>query len=91
MIALFLRRFEFGLKVAPMPIEVDYRFPPTIDAARQAQVIAVGQTAGTWNANFAHREAQLKKHLAEVVNLTKDEKGYSIATIRFVKPCQSLT
>ncbi|MBE9166333.1 2,3-diketo-5-methylthiopentyl-1-phosphate enolase [Pleurocapsales cyanobacterium LEGE 06147] len=100
-----------------MLIEVDYRFPPTIDAVRQARAIAVGQTVGTWNAHFAHREGestalparerglqgaevnsahspspssraqrtQLKKHLAEVVNIKKDEKDYSIATIRFPK------
>jgi 2,3-diketo-5-methylthiopentyl-1-phosphate enolase len=66
-----------------MTIEIDYRFPPQIDAERQAKVIAVGQTAGTWDARFAHREAELQKHLAEVINIQKDDRGYSIATIRF--------
>lgn len=64
-------------------IEVDYRFPPKIDAARQAKTIAVGQTAGTWNSNFAHRETQLQQHLGEVIKITQDEHGYSIATISF--------
>jgi 2,3-diketo-5-methylthiopentyl-1-phosphate enolase len=48
-------------------IEVTYRFPPGVDAARQAQVIAVGQTAGSWGAQFAHREAQLRAHLGRVI------------------------
>ena len=30
-----------------MTIEVDYRFPPGVDAQKQAKIIAVGQTAGT--------------------------------------------
>jgi ribulose 1,5-bisphosphate carboxylase large subunit-like protein len=29
-------------------ISVDYRFPPEIDAEKQAKIIAIGQTAGTW-------------------------------------------
>jgi 2,3-diketo-5-methylthiopentyl-1-phosphate enolase len=66
-----------------MAIEVDYRFPPGIDANRQAKTIAVGQTAGTWNSNFAHRETQLQKHLGQVIKVTQDEAGYGIATISF--------
>jgi 2,3-diketo-5-methylthiopentyl-1-phosphate enolase len=66
-----------------MTIEVDYRFPPGIDAQRQAKVIAVGQTAGTWDDRFVHREDSLKRHLAEVVSVETDEQGYSIARVRF--------
>jgi 2,3-diketo-5-methylthiopentyl-1-phosphate enolase len=66
-----------------MTIEIDYRFPPGIDAARQAKMIAVGQTAGTWDERFAHREASLRKHLAEVVSIETDDQGYSLARIRF--------
>ncbi|MEC4895957.1 MAG: RuBisCO large subunit C-terminal-like domain-containing protein [Oscillatoria sp. PMC 1051.18] len=66
-----------------MTIEIDYRFPPGIDAAKQAKIIAIGQTAGTWDARFAHREKSLRSHLAEVVKLETDNQGYSIATIRF--------
>ena len=66
-----------------MTIEVDYRFPPGTDTERQAKAIALGQTVGTWDARFAHREEALKAHLAEVVDITSDREGYSIAKIRF--------
>lgn len=66
-----------------MTIEVDYCFPPGIDAEKQAKVIAVGQTAGTWNARFAHREEILKSHLAQVVSGRTEPDGDSLVTIRF--------
>ncbi|MBF2064539.1 MAG: 2,3-diketo-5-methylthiopentyl-1-phosphate enolase [Calothrix sp. C42_A2020_038] len=66
-----------------MAIEVDYRFTPTIDAHKQAKVIAIGQTVGTWDARFAHREASLTSHKSEVVSVFKEPDNYSIATIRF--------
>lgn len=66
-----------------MTLEVDYHFPPNIDAFRQAKVIAIGQTAGTWDERFSHREDSLRSHLAEVINIKTDEKGDSIATVRF--------
>ncbi len=66
-----------------MTIEVDYRFPPGIDATQQAKIIAIGQTVGTWDTRFAHREAILNTYLAEVVNSKTQSDGYSIATIRF--------
>lgn len=66
-----------------MTIEVDYCFPPGIDAEKQAKVIAVGQTAGTWNARFADREETLKSHLAQVVSGRTEPNGYSLVTIRF--------
>ncbi|GFE70974.1 RuBisCO large subunit C-terminal-like domain-containing protein [Chroococcus sp. FPU101] len=59
-------------------IEVDYRFPPDVDAFRQAKIIAIGQTAGSWDQRFAHRDSQLKKHLAEVVKVDNN-----VARIRF--------
>jgi 2,3-diketo-5-methylthiopentyl-1-phosphate enolase len=64
-------------------IFVDYRFPPEIDAEKQARIIAIGQTAGTWDERFAHRETELKKHLAEVVAVKSDDRGYNIATVTF--------
>jgi 2,3-diketo-5-methylthiopentyl-1-phosphate enolase len=64
-------------------IEVDYRFPPQVDVKKQAQAIAIGQTAGTWNANWSHREASFRKHLGQVVNIETDSDGYNIATIGF--------
>jgi 2,3-diketo-5-methylthiopentyl-1-phosphate enolase len=66
-----------------MTIEVEYRFPPEVDAEGQAKVIAVGQTAGTWDARFARQEAQLQKHLGKVVQITTDLQGYGIARISF--------
>ncbi|MEO1432756.1 MAG: RuBisCO large subunit C-terminal-like domain-containing protein [Cyanobacteria bacterium J06633_8] len=67
-----------------MMIEVDYRFPTGVDAEKQAKVIAVGQTAGTWDARFAHREATLSKHLGQVIAVTRENNtGYSQATVRF--------
>jgi 2,3-diketo-5-methylthiopentyl-1-phosphate enolase len=66
-----------------MNVEIEYRFPPKIDAEKQAKVIAIGQTAGTWDARFAHRETEFKKHLAEVIEIDRDDRGYSIARIRF--------
>jgi 2,3-diketo-5-methylthiopentyl-1-phosphate enolase len=65
-----------------MSIEVDYRFPPGVDPTKQAQIIAVGQTAGSWDSRFAHRQTSLQSHLAEVVSVSQDETG-STATIRF--------
>jgi 2,3-diketo-5-methylthiopentyl-1-phosphate enolase len=66
-----------------MTIEVDYCFPPGIDAQKQAKVIAVGQTAGTWDARFAHREDMLRSHLGEVVKGLTNPDGSSLVTIRF--------
>jgi 2,3-diketo-5-methylthiopentyl-1-phosphate enolase len=66
-----------------MTIEVDYRFPPGIDAERQAKVIAVGQTAGTWDARFTHREEVLRSHLGEVIGGVTQPDGSSSVTIRF--------
>jgi 2,3-diketo-5-methylthiopentyl-1-phosphate enolase len=66
-----------------MTIEVDYRFPPGVDAQKQAKVIAVGQTVGTWDARFAHREEVLRSHLGEVISGVTQPDGSSIATIRF--------
>lgn len=59
-------------------IEVDYRFPPDVDAFHQAKIIAVGQTAGTWDERFFHRDSQLKEHLAEVVSVENQ-----VARVRF--------
>ena len=50
-----------------MTIIVDYRFPPAINAEKQAKTIAIGQTAGTWSDRHSHRQEQLQQHLAEVV------------------------
>ncbi len=67
-----------------MQIEVEYRFPPGIDAQKQAMVIALGQTVGTWDASFAHRESSFLAHKAEVVKVqTNSTDGSATATVRF--------
>ncbi|HEM46514.1 MAG TPA: 2,3-diketo-5-methylthiopentyl-1-phosphate enolase, partial [Alphaproteobacteria bacterium] len=64
-------------------IEVSYRFPAGVDAHKQARIIAVGQTAGSWGARFAHREERLRAHLAEVLEVAPQDDGTSIARIGF--------
>lgn len=66
-----------------MFLEVDYQFPPEIDPNRQAKIIAIGQTAGTWDTRFSHRETTLKSHLAEVGKIRTEPTGHHIATIHF--------
>ncbi|NES41447.1 RuBisCO large subunit C-terminal-like domain-containing protein [Moorena sp. SIO2C4] len=66
-----------------MSIEVDYRFPRGVDVEKQAKVIAVGQTAGTWNARFAHLENVFRSHLGTVVQGVINPDGSGLATIRF--------
>lgn len=66
-----------------MTIEVEYRFLPGVDAEKQAKVIALGQTTGTWNAQFAHREEVLQSHLAQVIKGCTEPDGSSTVTISF--------
>lgn len=64
-------------------IEVSYRFPAGVDAEKQAQVIAVGQTAGSWGARFKHRERQLRAHLGRVLAVEPLDGGGATARIAF--------
>lgn len=66
-----------------MSIEIEYRFPPSINPEKQGKIIAIGQTAGTWSDRFEHRSDVLQSHLAEVINIRQDQQGWSIVTIRF--------
>ncbi len=66
-----------------MPIEIDYRFPPGVNAEKQAKIIAIGQTVGTWDARFSHREDILNSHLAQVIKGVTNPDGSSLATIQF--------
>lgn len=66
-----------------MAIEVVYAFPAEVNGEKQAEIIAVGQTVGSWNADFSHCEKALRSHLAEVVNVTRTETGESWVRIRF--------
>lgn len=63
-------------------IRVAYRFPAGVDADKQAQVIAVGQTAGSWGAQFSHREARLRAHLGQVLEVRAEGDG-ALAWIGF--------
>jgi 2,3-diketo-5-methylthiopentyl-1-phosphate enolase len=65
-----------------MSIEVDYLFPGELDAEKQAQTIAIGQTAGTWDDRFAHRQDLLTAHLGKVLNIQPHPQG-NLATISF--------
>ena len=47
-------------------IVATYRFGPGSDAAREARIIAVGQTAGTWDERWAFRAVELERHLGQV-------------------------
>jgi 2,3-diketo-5-methylthiopentyl-1-phosphate enolase len=64
-------------------IIVTYRFPAHVEAARQAQVIAIGQTSGSWGAQFAHREKQLQAHLAKVLSIEMQADGSALARVAF--------
>ena len=64
-------------------IQVSYRFPSTIDANKQAKIIAIGQTVGSWGAQFTHREQAMLAHTAEVVSVVKNQDNTSTATIGF--------
>ncbi len=64
-------------------ITVTYRFPAHIDAAKQAQIIAIGQTSGSWGAQFAHREKELQAHLATVLSVERQADDSYLAQIAF--------
>ncbi len=61
-----------------MAIEVDYRFPPGTDAAKQAKVIAIGQTVGSWDDRWTSRESAFQDRLGQVVQIEENT-----ATIAF--------
>lgn len=63
-------------------IIASYRFPRGVDAYKQAQVIAVGQTLGSADARFAGREEALSACRAEVLRIRDEEEG-SVADIAF--------
>lgn len=65
-----------------MAIQVDYFFPADVDPQKQAQMIAIGQTAGSWDERFAHRQYSLASHLAKVLEIQAVPKGH-LATIEF--------
>lgn len=60
-----------------------YRFAPGVDAVKEAHIIAVGQTAGTWDARWKPRSSDLEKHLGRVVEIRSLEDGGSEAVVAF--------
>jgi 2,3-diketo-5-methylthiopentyl-1-phosphate enolase len=64
-------------------IDVTYRFPPGVDAHREANVLAIGQTAGTWGERWADRSGRLKGHLGTVLEIGTSDDGFSRAKVRF--------
>jgi 2,3-diketo-5-methylthiopentyl-1-phosphate enolase len=66
-----------------MAIEVDYRFPAGTDVAKQAQVIAIGQTVGSWDERWSSREGAFRDRLGQVVKIEANT-----ATIAF--PAQNV-
>jgi 2,3-diketo-5-methylthiopentyl-1-phosphate enolase len=66
-----------------MTIEVDYRFPIGTDATKQAQVIAIGQTVGSWDDRWAARESSFRDRLGQVIGIQAQADGSNVATIGF--------
>lgn len=64
-------------------IQVTYRFPAGVNAEKMATVIAVGQTVGSWGAQFAHREQALQSHMGKVLDVTAQADGTSLARVGF--------
>lgn len=70
------------LSNSPTAILATYRFPPGVNAQKQAEIIAIGQTLGSTGARFAGREAALAACRGEVLNVTSGDTE-SLATVRF--------
>jgi 2,3-diketo-5-methylthiopentyl-1-phosphate enolase len=66
-----------------MSIQIDYRFPPGVNAEKQAKVIAIGQTVGSWDDRFSHREESFQRYLAKVIGVVVHDSGHSTATVEF--------
>ena len=64
-------------------IRVDYEFPEHINPEKQAKIIAVGQTVGSWGAQFPHRQKAMQAHMGEVLSINSMDIGRSCATIGF--------
>lgn len=67
----------------PQAIRVTYRFPHGADAAKQGLKLALGQSAGTWDAAWEHRAGRFRTHLAEVEETGQAADGAPTATVRF--------
>lgn len=66
-----------------MSIIVTYRLPKGADAAKMGRKIGVGQTAGSWNAQWEHRGDSFRAHLAELVDTFDGADGHPRARVAF--------
>ncbi|MFK7931258.1 MAG: RuBisCO large subunit C-terminal-like domain-containing protein [Myxococcota bacterium] len=66
-----------------MPVDVTYRLPKGADPSVLGRKIAIGQTAGTWNAQWQHRSGSFEQHLATVIRTSEGVDGHPLATVRF--------
>ncbi len=64
-------------------IQVDYRFPASVDPEKQAKIIAVGQTVGSWDDRWECRAAAFHDRLGQVGPIQTHADGSSTATIDF--------
>lgn len=64
-------------------VEVDYHFPAGVDARKQATVIAVGQTIGSWDGSWKERAGEAGGFLAEVLRVEDRGPEGSVATVSF--------
>ena len=53
-------------------IKVTYRFPKGVNAEKQAQIIAIGQTAGTWSEEWDKLSSIFKQHMGRVASVTQN-------------------
>ncbi len=67
---------------SPPAILATYRFPSGVNAQKQAEIIAIGQTLGSTGAHFAGREAALAACRGDVLSVAVNEHE-SFATVRF--------
>ncbi|UEN99885.1 RuBisCO large subunit C-terminal-like domain-containing protein [Acidiferrobacter thiooxydans] len=63
-----------GASSTPLVIAT-YRFPSGVDAGRQAEIIAIGQTLGSADARFAGREQALAACRGQVLEVRADGDG----------------
>lgn len=64
-------------------IIVSYQLPASGDYRRYADMIAVGQTTGSWGAAFPEYQAQMAAYRAEVLNVEQVNEHHAIANIAF--------
>lgn len=66
-----------------MAVRVTYRLPQGADPQKLGGKIAVGQTAGSWNAAWEHRAPAFAAHMAKVVDTFEGDDGHPHAVVEF--------